>query len=131
MLFRSILLLEPIEYNHHKDKDNDLRIGLKAQDVKKELKDLVNDINKEFQANILSYGRIDNKIIKIDKKISSIIKPNDTIKIKLVNPDGKEINMNTNDNKYKKRFAKVKEIIDDFTFEITDDLDEKIGRAHV
>ena len=121
---QKILLLEPIEYNHHKDKDKDLRIGLKAQDVKKELKDLVNDINKEFQANILSYGRIDNKIIKLDKKISSIIKPNDTIKINLDNPDGKEINMNTNDNKYKKRFAKVKEIIDDYTFEITDDLDE-------
>ena len=43
------------------------------------------------------------------------------------NPDGKEIAMNTTDNKYKKRYVKVVNILSATSFEIDGDIDiEKI-----
>lgn len=122
-----LLLLEPIEYQHCKDKDADLKIGLRAQQVKKHFKNLVCDNNEEFVANILSNGKIDNRIITLEKDISNIINIDDKIKIVMDNPDGKEIMLNSSDNKYKRRYAKVIKIISNFSFEIDGDIDvEKV-----
>ena len=69
-------------------------------------------------------GTYDNKIITISKNISNIIKVGDKIKIILDNNENKEFLLDKDDyyNRNKKRFAIIKKIINEYSFEVEDEI---------
>jgi len=125
-----LMLLNPKEYFLCDDKDYHKKYGIIAQDVSQipELSHLVHK-DTDFIANIYSSGSYDNSngifIITSSKKIDGLIEINDELKILLDNKENPEIIIEElpYDNRYKKRFVKVKNIINDFSFEIFDDIE--------
>ena len=68
---------------------------------------------------------IEYKIININKDILNILKIGDKIKIILdYDPLKKEYQINNNDNKYRKRYCTIKNIISSFQFEINETIDD-------
>ena len=116
--------IKPKEYYLCQDKDYNKKFGIIAQDINKEeeLKHLIYK-DEEFIANIYSSGvMIDDLKIKVNINIRSLISVDDELKILLDNKDNQEfiIDDTPYNNRYKKRYVKVKSIIDDYTFEIYD-----------
>jgi hypothetical protein len=126
-----LLSLQPKEYYLCDDKDYLKKYGLIAQDISNNptLNHLVyNDI--DFIANIYSNGTYfnNNNSIIIISDISIIDKININDEIKLIisknNINNTEIIIDDllYHNRFKKRFCKVKKIIDNYSFEIFEDL---------
>ena len=121
-----LMLLKPKEYHLCGDKDYLKKYGIIAQDVESNssLNHLVHtDI--DYIANVYSYGSYMNRIIISDNPIINKIEIGDELKILLDNFDANEIIIEDSPyhNRYKKRFAKVKRIIDDYSFEVFDEIE--------
>ena len=118
--------LKPKQYKLCDDKDYLLKYGLIAQQVQaeEELSEFViND--EEYIANIYCNGIYNNKIIASSKNINGLININDELKLILDNKmEDKEfiIEKTTYHNRYKKRYIKVINIIDDYSFEIDNEI---------
>ena len=125
-----LMLLKPKEYKLCQDKDYNKKFGLIAQDIyETDLNEFVVNNEEEYVANIFANGTYNNKLITSDKIIDDI-KIDDEIKLVFSNDgENKEYIIDGNDgpfeNRYKRRYVKVKSIIDDYTFEISDELDIK------
>jgi len=127
-----LMLLKPKEYYLCDEKDYHKKYGIIAQDVYEipELNHLVYKDN-DYIANIYSsgsYENIDNIfIINSVKNINGLIEIDDEIKILLNNDKNicQEIIIEElpYQNRYKKRFVKVKRIIDDYSFEIYNEIE--------
>jgi len=127
-----LMLINPKEYCLCDDKDYHKKYGIVAQDIYQipELNHLVYK-DDDYIANIYSSGSYDNSsglfIINSLKNINGLIDINNEIKILLNN--NKDIHQEIiieelpYQNRYKKRFVKVKRIIDDYSFEIFDDIE--------
>ena len=122
----NLMLLKPKEYYLCDEKDYLKKYGIIAQDVKEVLPEFVYT-DEDYIADIFSSAIYfeENDIYKLvsDKDIYNNIKINDEIKILLDNnfQDNQEIIIEDlpYHNRYKKRFAIVKNIIDLKTIEIT------------
>ena len=131
------MLINPKEYYLCDDKDYHKKYGIIAQDIYQipELNHLVYK-DEDYIANVYSfafyYNSNGNYIISSLNPITNLININDELKILLDNKNNQEIIIEelTYQNRYKKRFVKVKSIIDDYSFEIFNDIelneDEKI-----
>ncbi len=123
-----LMALKPKEYYLCDDKDYIRKYGVIAQEVEsnQELNHLVYT-DTDYIANIYSKGVYisENKIIHCDNPIINKIEVGDELKILLDNPQAGEIIIDElpYQNRYKKRFAKVIRIIDDYSFEIFDDIE--------
>ena len=115
--------LKPKEFILLDDKDEIFKFGLISQQVKEVFPQLVSNDNN-YIANIFIMGTYDNKIITISKNISNIIKVGDKIKIILDNNENKEFLLDKDDyyNRNKKRFAIIKKIINEYSFEVEDEI---------
>ena len=132
-----LMLINPKEYYLCDDKDYHKKYGIIAQDIYQipELNHLVYK-DEDYIANVYSfafyYNSNENYIISSLNPITNLININDELKILLDNNNNQEIIIEelTYQNRYKKRFVKVKSIIDDYSFEIFNDIelneDEKI-----
>ena len=132
-----LMLINPKEYYLCDEKDYHKKYGIIAQDIYKipELNHLVYK-DEDYIANVYSFAFYNNSngiyIISSLNPIIDLIDINDELKILLDNNFNKEIIIEdlTYHNRYKKRFVKVKSIIDEYSFEIFDDIelneDEKI-----
>ena len=122
--------LKPKEYYLCDDKDYNKKFGVIAQDVEKVFPEFIHT-EKDYVANIYSYAKYDNKdtnyIITLDKDITELINIDDELKIILDNNDKNNLEIVIDDtpynNRYKKRFVKVVEIIDNHSFKIDIDLE--------
>jgi hypothetical protein len=128
-----IMTLKPKEYYLCDEKDYNKKFGIIAQDVEQVLPELVhtnNDIdNADYIANIYcEVLSVSNDIITIDKDITDLINVDDELKILLNNNDKSNLEIVIDDtpynNRYKKRFVKVIEIIDNYSFRIDKELKE-------
>jgi len=125
-----LMLLKPKEYKLCQDKDYNKKFGLIAQDIyETDLNEFVVNNEEEYVANIFAKGTYNNQLIISDKTINNI-NIDDEIKLVFSNDgENKEYIIDGNDgpfeNRYKRRYVKVKSIIDDYTFEISDELDIK------
>ena len=131
------MLINPKEYYLCDEKDYHKKYGIIAQDIYQipELNHLVYK-DEDYIANVYSFAFYNNSngiyIISSLNPIINLIDINDELKILLDNNFNKEIIIEdlTYHNRYKKRFVKVKSIIDEYSFEIFDDIelneDEKI-----
>ena len=127
-----LMLLKPKEYFLCDEKDYLKKYGIIAQDVYQtpELNHLVYK-DTDFIANIYSSATYSNSngifILTSIKNINQLININDELKILLDNhqKDYQEIIIEElpYHNRYKKRFVKVKRIIDDYSFEIFNDIE--------
>jgi hypothetical protein len=124
-ILEKFLLIKPKKYLLLKDKDEIEQYGFIAQDIQKVFPELIN-IDNYYIPNIMSYAStIDNKTININIDISTILKINDKIKIILnYDPLKKEYQINNSDNKYRKRYYTVKNIISNYQFEINEQIDD-------
>jgi hypothetical protein len=132
-----LMLINPKEYYLCDDKDYHKKYGIIAQDIYKipELNHLVYK-DEDYIANVYSFAFYYNSngkyIISSLNPIIDLININNELKILLDNYNNKEIIIEelTYQNRYKKRFVKVKSIIDDYSFEIFENIelneDEKI-----
>ena len=122
-----LLSLQPKEYYLCDDKDYLKKYGLIAQNISNNpnLNHLVYN-DTDFIANIYSNGTYNNYIIISDISIINKININDEIKLII-----SENNINNTEiiiddllyyNRYKKRYCKVKKIIDNYSFEIFEHL---------
>ena len=125
-----LMLLKPKEYYLCDEKDYLKKYGIIAQDVNNnlDLNHLVyNDI--DYIANIYVYASYINEdgIYKLVANSSIINKINvdDELKLLLNNTNNIEIIIEDSpyNNRYKKRFVKVKSIIDEYSFEIYEDIE--------
>ena len=126
-----LMLIKPKEYYLCEDKDYNKKYGIVAQDINNEeqLNHLIYTDN-EYVANIFSNAEFikENECyyIKFSKSINGLLEIDDEIKICLSNDDKNELEIIIDDtpyhNRYKRRYVKVKSIIDDTTIEIYDDL---------
>ena len=118
--------LKPKQYKLCDDQDYLLKYGLIAQQVQaeEELSEFViND--EEYIANIYCNGIYNNKIITLSQNINGLINTNDELKLILDNKTkDKEfiIEETTYHNRYKRRYVKVRNIIDDYSFEIDNEI---------
>jgi hypothetical protein len=119
--------LKPKEYYLCDDKDYLKKYGIIAQDVLNypDINHLVFKDN-EFIANIYCKGTYNNKIITCKNNIKGLIKINDIVKF-LLTLDYKFNNEIIIDdylynNRYKKRYGTIKQIINEYSFEIFEDL---------
>lgn len=117
--------LNPKSFNLLIDKDNNKRYGFIAQDVIKILPDIINK-ESDYIADIFTMGTIKEKIITIDKNIKSILKVG--IKIKLVFDNNEKHNKKligaTNEyNRYHRVYVNVTRIINNYSFEINQELE--------
>ena len=125
--------LKPKQYKLCDDQDYLLKYGLIAQQVQaeEELSEFViND--EEYIANIYCNGIYNNKIVTLSQNINGLININDELKLILDNKmEDKEfiIEETTYHNRYKKRYVKVINIIDDYSFEIDNEI--KVNRNHI
>ena len=132
-----LMLINPKEYYLCDDKDYHKKYGIIAQDLYKipELNHLVYK-DEDYIANVYSFAFYYNSngkyIISSLNPIIDLININNELKILLDNYNNQEIIIEelTYQNRYKKRFVKVKSIIDNYSFEIFEDIelneDEKI-----
>jgi len=122
-----LLKLKPKQYYLCSDKDYEKKYGLLAQDVEKELPEFV-FTDEEYIANIYSYAKYDNKIITFNKDISQLINIDDELKIVLDNNDKNNLEIVIDDtpynNRYKKRYVKVLNVIDEYSIEIDIEIPE-------
>lgn len=120
------MALKPKEYYLCDDKDYNKKFGIIAQDVEKVFPELIHT-EKDYIANIYSYAKYDNGIITLDKDITDLINIDDELKIILDNNDKNNLEIIIDDtpynNRYKRRFVKVVEIIDNHSFKIDIDLE--------
>jgi len=126
-----LMIIKPKEYFLCDDKDYLKKYGIIAQDVKETIPEFVYS-DTEYIANIYmkGYYKNENNVITIitEKDIDdNQIKINDEIKILLDNNDKNNQEFIIEDlpynNRYKKRFIKVKNIIDKRTIEIYEPLE--------
>ena len=112
------------------DKDVNFKYGFIAQDIEQipELKNLV-FTGSDYICNINSYGthlNLDNNKAKItaNNNINGLLNIDDEIKLVFNNIDNQEfiIDDTPYKNRYKRRFVKVLEIIDDYSFIIDSNL---------
>jgi hypothetical protein len=119
--------LKPKEYYLCDDKDYNKKFGIIAQDVEKTFPELIHNSN-DYIANIFSYATYENGIITLEQDITELINIDDEIKIILDNNDKNNLEIAIDDtpynNRYKKRFVKVVEIIDNHSFKIDIELQE-------
>ena len=119
--------LKPKEYYLCDDKDYNKKFGIIAQDVEKVFPELIHT-EKNYIANIYSYATYDNLIITLDKDITDLINIDDELKIVLDNNVKNNLEIAIDDtpynNRYKRRFVKVVEIIDNHSFKIDLELKE-------
>jgi hypothetical protein len=118
--------LEPKNFNLLDDKDKVNLYGFIAQDVEQILPQLVRT-EPNYIPNVYEYAIYDNntKIININKDISSLLKSGDNLKIIIDNDEEDEIAISNNSkwyNRYKKRYVKVKDVIDSNNFTIDEEL---------
>jgi hypothetical protein len=82
----------------------------------------------EYIANIYSYATYDNFTITFDKDITDLINIDDELKILLDNNDKNNLEIVLDDtpynNRYKRKYCKVVEIIDNYSFRIDIELKE-------
>ena len=120
-----IMELKPKEYFLCDEKDYNKKFGIIAQDVEKVFPELIHT-EKDYVANIYSYAKYENGIITLDKDITELINIDDELKIILDNNDKDNLEIVIDDtpynNRYKRRFVKVVEIIDNHSFKIDIDL---------
>lgn len=120
-----IMELKPKEYYLCDDKDYNKKFGIIAQDVEKIFPELIHTSN-DYIANIYSYAKYNDFIITLDKDISNLINIDDELKIVLDNDDKNNLEIVLDDtpysNRYKRRFVKVIEIIDNYSFKIDIDI---------
>ncbi len=119
--------LQPKEYYLCDEKDYLKKYGILAQDVNSNqyLKHLVYK-DEEYIANIYTNANYNNKIITTEIPIRDKIEINDELKILIDNNnENKEIIIEDlpYHNRYKKRYVKIKEILDDYSFEISKDIE--------
>jgi hypothetical protein len=122
-----LMLLKPKEYYLCDDKDYNKKIGIIAQDVEIDFPELVYT-DTEYIANIYSYATYDNFTITFDKDITDLINIDDELKILLDNNDKNNLEIVLDDtpynNRYKRKYCKVVEIIDNYSFRIDIELKE-------
>ena len=122
------MLLKPKEYYLCDDKDYNKKFGIIAQDVEIDFPELIYT-DKEYIANIYSYATYDNFIITFDKDITDLITLDDELKIILDNNDKNNLEIVIDDtpynNRYKRRYCKVVEIIDNYSIRIDIELKEE------
>lgn len=121
-----LMKIKPKEYYLCQDKDYNKKFGVIAQDINQdeELKHLIYE-DTEYIANIYSNAYLIDKCkIRIDKDITGLISIDDELKVLLDNKENQEfiIDDTPYNNRYKKRYIKVKSIIDNNTIEIYDDI---------
>jgi len=113
--------LQPKSFNLMDDKDDNFKYGFISQEVEKipELEKLIFKTT-DFICNINSYGNYNKNIIKANNNISGLVNVDDNIKIVLNNnnPNNQEFELDGTPykNRYKRRYLKVIEIIDDYSF---------------
>ena len=115
-----LMKLKPKKFNILNDKDKRYQYGFISQDIEPEIPDIIYNEN-HYIANIYDYGNINDKIITMKKNINGLIDVGDELKIILDNDDDNKeylLNATYEYNLYKKRFVKVINIIDDYTFEV-------------
>jgi hypothetical protein len=122
------MLLKPKEYYLCDDKDYLKKYGIIAQEVneKQDLNHLVYN-DEDYIANIYLYASYEREGYKLITNLSIInkIEVDDELKLLLNNTDNIEIIIEDSPyhNRYKKRFVKVKRIIDEYSFEIYEDIE--------
>ena len=128
-----IMTLKPKEYYLCDEKDYNKKFGIIAQDVEQVLPELVHTNtetdNADYIANVYCEAlSVSNDIITMDKDITDLINIDDELKILLNNNDKSNLEIIIDDtpynNRYKKRFVKVIEIIDNYSFRIDKELKE-------
>ena len=121
------MLLKPKQYYLCDNKDYTKKFGVIAQDVEIDFPELIYT-DTEYIANIYSYATYDNFIITFDKDITNLINIDDELKIVLDNNDKNNLEIVLDDTPYnnrnKKRYCKVIEIIDNYSFKIDIELKE-------
>jgi hypothetical protein len=122
------MLLKPKEYHLCDDKDYNRKFGIIAQDVEIDFPELIYT-DTEYIANIYSYAVYSDFTITLDKNITDIITVDDELKIILDNNDKNNLEIAIDDtpynNRYKRRYCKVVEIIDSHSFKIDIELTEE------
>jgi len=115
--------LNPKTYNKLDDKDKFKQFGFIAQDVEKVIPEIVNT-ESEYIANVYSDGTYNNKIITVSKNIRNILNIGDKIKTILNNDGHKEylVGASNHHNRNKKRISIIKNIIDDYSFEVEEEI---------
>ena len=123
-----LMKLKPKEYYLCDDRDYNKKYGVIAQDVEIDFPELI-FTDTEYIANIYSYATYDNFIITFDKDITDLIQLDDELKIVLDNNDKNNLEIVLDDtpynNRYKKRYCKVIEIVDNYSFKIDIELKEE------
>jgi len=122
-----LMALQPKEYYLCDEKDYLKKYGILAQDVysNQDLRHLVYQ-DEEYIANIYTNASYNNRIITTQISIMDKIEINDELKILIDNNnENKEIIIEDlpYHNRYKKRYVKIKEIIDDYSFEIYEEIE--------
>jgi len=122
-----LMALQPKEYYLCDEKDYLRKYGILAQDVNsnQDLKHLVYK-DEEYIANIYTNANYNNKIITTEIPIRDKIEINDELKILIDNNnENKEIIIEDlpYHNRYKKRYVKIKEILNDYSFSIYDEIE--------
>jgi len=127
-----LMLLKPKQYMLCDEKDYLKKYGIIAQDVNKqdELNHLVY-IDNDYISDIYckaSFNEIEGKyLLTTEKNINNIVNVNDEIKILLDNMNIENTEIIIEDtpyhNRYKKRYGKIKSIIDEYTIEIYDNIE--------
>jgi hypothetical protein len=121
------MLLKPKEYYLCEDKDYNKKFGIIAQDVEVDFPELIYT-DTEYIANIYCYATYDNFTITFDKEITDLIDIDDELKILLDNNDRNNLEIVLDDtpynNRYKRKYCKVVEIIDNYSFRIDKELNE-------
>ena len=122
------MLLKPKEYYLCDDKDYNKKFGIIAQDIEIDFPELIYT-DTEYIANIYSYATYNNFIITFDKDITDLININDELKIVLDNNDKNNLEICIDDtpysNRYKRKYCKVVEIINNYSFKIDIELQEE------
>jgi hypothetical protein len=117
--------LKPKEYYLCDDKDYNKKFGIIAQDVEIDFPELIYT-DTEYVANIYSYATYDNFIITFDKDFT--INIDDELKIVLDNNDKNNLEIVLDDtpynNRYRRRYCKVIEKIDNHSIKIDIELKE-------
>jgi hypothetical protein len=121
------MALQPKEYYLCDEKDYLKKYGILAQDVNsnQDLKHLVYK-DEEYIANIYTNAIYNNKIVTTKIPIRDKIEINDELKILIDNNnENKEIIIEDlpYHNRYKKRYVKIKEILDDYSFSIYNEIE--------
>ena len=122
-----IMTLKPKEYYLCDDKDYNKKFGIIAQDIEQIFPEFIHTKNN-YIANIFSCATYDNNIITTDKDISNLINIDDELKLIFNNDNKNNLEIAIDDtpynNRYKRWFVKVVEIIDNHSFKIDIELND-------